>query len=70
VAHSTTRRRTAYPFYKLASWCPRSLCWKELRGGYPDRPRAEAAADAPGRYRVTEVRGPGDYAYVGELLRA
>jgi hypothetical protein len=76
VAHSTDSaaagvisRRAAYPFYKLACRCPRSLCWKELRGVYPDRARAEAAARAPGRYRVTEVRGPGAFVYVGEFLR-
>jgi hypothetical protein len=63
------RAAGAYPFYKLARWCGRSLCWKELRGSYPGRADAEGAAAAPGRYRVTEVRGPGEHAYVAEVSR-
>lgn len=53
-------RRTiaAYPYYKLALWCPRSMTWTDInRKTFASE--AEAAAFArgfgPGRYRVSEV---------------
>ena len=46
-----------YPYYKLALWSDKSLCWHDLRKVYPSEREARAAAEAfgPGRYRISEV---------------
>jgi hypothetical protein len=46
------------PYYKLAAWDPRGLCWRDGKHAYPTLGAAKGAAQqAPGRYRISCVAG-------------
>lgn len=42
-------------YYKLATYCPRTLTFKDGKRAYPTEAAAKAAATATGTYRVSEV---------------
>lgn len=51
------REQTAYPYYRVAIWCDRSLCWHDLKKPHPTKEAArnQALAFGPGRYRISEI---------------
>lgn len=51
------RAMGAYPYYRLAVWCPLSFTFKDNPKVYETLPQAMGAATAhgKGRYRITEI---------------
>lgn len=44
-------------FFKLAVFCNVSFCWKDGKVRYNSESDAIAAANSPGKYRVSRVDG-------------
>ena len=44
-------------FYKLATFCPVSFCWKDGKVRFASEAEAVAAARRCGKYRVSRVDG-------------
>lgn len=51
------RESGCYPYYKVAIWNARSLCWHDTKQGHATEQSARefAATFGPGRYRISEV---------------
>lgn len=49
------REAGGYPYYKLAAWDARNVCWNDGKRAYPTEVDAMAAAMLPGRYRTSKV---------------
>ena len=54
------RRQTQnYPYYKLATWDPRSFTFRDGKVAFPTQAKARGAATTPGKYRLSAVNETG-----------
>jgi hypothetical protein len=49
------RAAAAYPYFKLATWDPRSFTWRDGHTPYPSEGQARSGARKPGRYRISRI---------------
>lgn len=57
-----TRRHTAaFPYFKIATFDPRYMCFRDGRRCFATIESAEASARMPGRYRVSAVTEDGRF---------
>lgn len=59
MKHYKRRETQSFPYYKLATYDQISFCFRDGKIAYPDQATAEAAAKAPGRYRLSVVTETG-----------
>lgn len=52
------RENQAYPYYKLATWDPRSFTWRDGKQAYAT-PEAARLGLSKGRYRLSEITAGG-----------
>lgn len=52
------RANLAFPYYKLATWCPISMTWKDGKKAFPNVDAAKSSLPS-GRYRISEVTDRG-----------
>ena len=55
----TQNERTAATYFKLATFCPISLTFRDGKVAYASEAAAMAAAKKPGKYRVSCVTASG-----------
>jgi hypothetical protein len=55
MRHFERRLAAAFPYFKLAKWDAVSFTWRDGRQTFETQAAAEAAADRPGRYRISAV---------------
>ncbi len=48
-----------FPYFKLAVWDSRQICFRDGKRAYPSETDARADAKQPGKYRVSEVNRDG-----------
>jgi hypothetical protein len=53
------RAANAYPYFKLATWDARNLCWRDGKYVCETEVAARADAKAPGRYRISRIDDSG-----------
>lgn len=53
------RKKQVYPYYFLAEWNTRSLCWYDGKVAFLTRQEAQEAAVKPGKYRISAVHEDG-----------
>jgi hypothetical protein len=53
------RQAGTFPYYKLATWEPRSFTFKDGKQAFTSREAAIAAVPGPGKYRVSVVTAAG-----------
>ncbi len=53
------RQAAAYPYYKLATWDPRSLTFRDGKVAFPTQVHAIESIDTEGKYRISEVTDAG-----------
>ena len=53
------RRIHAYPYYKVATWDPISLTFRDGKTAFPSSRLAYASISGPGRFRLSEVTADG-----------
>lgn len=54
------RRQTgSYPYFKLATWDPRSFTWRDGKKAFPTEDDARREARSPGQYRLSVVTETG-----------
>lgn len=49
------RASGGYPYYRLATYCPRNACWNDGKRVYNSLADVLAAAKTPGRYRISRI---------------
>jgi hypothetical protein len=52
---STIASRSKAGYYKLATFCPISMTWKDGKKAFPSESDAIKSARKPGRYRISIV---------------
>lgn len=57
--HERRNTEGGYPYWKLATWEPRSFTFKDGKRAYPTEAEARNAASKPGRYRLSRVEETG-----------
>jgi hypothetical protein len=55
----TTASRTKTGYFKLATFCPISMTWKDGRTAFETKDAATTAARKPGKYRISRVHSAG-----------
>jgi hypothetical protein len=55
------RNTAAFPYFKLATFDPRYMCFRDGRRCFDTVESAEASARTPGRYRVSAVTEDGRF---------
>lgn len=59
MKHHERRTHGGFPYFKLATFDPISLCFRDGKQAYDSMEQAYAAAKKPGKYRISVVHEGG-----------
>ena len=68
MKHHERRTSGGFPYFKLATFDPISLCFRDGKQAYDSMEQAYAAAKKPGKYRISMVHEGGRENIIGILL--